>query len=115
MRNTAEYEAYLTNPLEDRYPEENTPTCDECGEPHDEQPWCGECGCCRACCKNEYVDCMPDSMVPMTLTIYLHVDIDDNPDSWNIGEMFDDVNVTAWKWQDGHRAVNLLAPTIEEE
>ena len=53
MRNTAEYETYLTNPLEDRYPEETTPTCDECSEPQDEQEWCGECGCCRACCKED--------------------------------------------------------------
>ena len=105
MRNTAEYEAHLTNPLEDRYPEEPTPTCDECSEPHDEQEWCGECGCCRVCCKNEYVGCMPASMVPMTLTVYLHVDINDNPDSWDIGAMFDDVNVTAWNWQDGLKPV----------
>jgi hypothetical protein len=59
MRNTAEYEAYLTNPLEDRYHEEPTPTCDECGEPHDEQPWCGECGCCLDCCKGATSDCEP--------------------------------------------------------
>jgi len=59
MRNTAEYENYLTNPLEDRYPEEPIPTCDECGEPHDEQRWCGECGCCLDCCKAIFVGCKP--------------------------------------------------------
>ena len=46
---------------------------------------------------------MPASMRPMTLTVYLHVDEKENPDKWNIGEMFDEVSVSAWKWQDGHR------------
>ena len=34
MRNTVEYETHLTNPLEDRYPEEPEVRCDECAEPH---------------------------------------------------------------------------------
>ena len=105
MRNTAEYEEYLNNPLEQGFAYEPAPQCDECGEPQDEQPWCGECGCCRACCKGEYVDCMPATMKHATLTVYLYVDENENPDKWNIGEMFDDVNVLAWKWQDGHRRV----------
>ena len=99
MRNTVEYETYLTNPLEDRYPEEVTPTCDECSEPHDEQPWCGECGCCRDCCKGEDVDCFPSSMKYGTLIIHLYVDEKENPDKWNIAEMFDGVKVSSWKWE----------------
>ena len=62
MRNTAEYEEYLTNPLEDRYPMQSEPVCDECSEPQDEQPWCGECGCCLDCCRGEYVGCPPKGM-----------------------------------------------------
>lgn len=101
MRNTAEYEAHMTNPLEDRYPEEPTPTCDECSEPHDEQEWCGECGCCRVCCKNEYVGCMPASMVPMTLTIAVQVREGVDPDTylgknWNVAEWLDDPTITGW-------------------
>ena len=51
MTNTAEYERYLTNPLEDRYPEEPEVRCDACAEPHGEQDWCGECGCCQIHCR----------------------------------------------------------------
>lgn len=58
MRNTAEYEAYLTNPLGDRYPAEPEIRCDWCGDPQDEDntEWCGECGCCKEHCQN-YIDC----------------------------------------------------------
>lgn len=102
MRNTAEYENYLTNPLEDRYPEEPIPTCDECGEPHDEQPWCGECGCCRACCKNEYVGCIPNDAKPITLTVYMYAQSNENPDKWDVAEWLADPTVKGWRWQDGH-------------
>ena len=95
MRNTAEYEAYLTNPLEDRYPEEPTPTCDECGEPQGEQEWCGECGCCRSCCKNEYVDCEPAGLKQYNVTL-IHdlftittlVTAEDREEAVNVAEQF---------------------------
>ena len=55
--NTAEYEAYLTNPLEDRYPEEPEVRCDWCGEPCSVYVWwCGECGCCKEHCQN-FINC----------------------------------------------------------
>lgn len=46
-----------------------------------------------------------DNKSPVTLTVYLYVDENEHPDKWNIAERFDDTNVVAWKWQNGHRKV----------
>jgi hypothetical protein len=43
-----------------------------------------------------------ESQKPITMTVYLMIDEDENPRKWNVAEWLDDPNVVGWDIQDGH-------------
>ena len=39
---------------------------------------------------------------PITLTVYLYAEDDDNTNKWNVAEWLDDPTVVGWEITDGH-------------
>lgn len=42
------------------------------------------------------------SLRPITMTVYLFAEEDDNPHKWNVAEWLDEPTVVGWDIEDGH-------------
>ena len=54
-------------------------------------------------------------MKPITMTVYLFVDDDENAHKWDVGAWLDDVNVVGWDITDGHGDCPACADNTHEE
>ena len=48
-------------------------------------------------------------MKPITMTVYMMVDDDENPRKWNVAEWLDTPDVVGWEIEDGHGACAACA------
>jgi len=54
-------------------------------------------------------------MRPITMTVYLFVEENENPRKWNVAEWLDDPNVVGWDITDGHGDCPACADGTHEE
>jgi hypothetical protein len=52
---------------------------------------------------------------PITMTVYLFAEDDENPHKWNVGEWLDDPTVCGWEITDGHGACAACEFDTHEE
>lgn len=54
-------------------------------------------------------------MKPITITVYLFADDNENPHKWNVAEWLDDPTVCGWDVTDGHGACAACLLNTHEE